>query len=146
MHCIQQEIRGGSQAVQRGEGGAGAETPAGALHSAAAVLYPQLFCQLGNSVANQFWAANIPPSEAINPASGSQERRRFLVAKYKEGKYRRYHPLFGNQEELNKVGCLVVSRSRSGEGQVFWSLSQQWVSHHLEKVSGRGLLHPGSPG
>ena len=66
-------------------------------------MSPQLFHQIGNAVANQFWAANVPPSEAITPASGSQERRRFLIAKYREGKYRRYHPLFGNQEELDRV-------------------------------------------
>ncbi|XP_067395186.1 arf-GAP with Rho-GAP domain, ANK repeat and PH domain-containing protein 1 isoform X2 [Emydura macquarii macquarii] len=80
-------------------------------------LLIELFCQLGNSVANQFWAANVPPSEAINPASGSQERRRFLVAKYKEGKYRRYHPLFGNQEELNKALCATVTTSDLAETQ-----------------------------
>lgn len=63
----------------------------------------QLFQQFGNMMANQFWAANVPPSEAIGPTSGSQERRRFLIAKYREGKYRHYHPLFGNQEELDRV-------------------------------------------
>ncbi|OPJ67391.1 hypothetical protein AV530_013984 [Patagioenas fasciata monilis] len=63
----------------------------------------QLFQQVGNAVANEFWAANVPPSEAIGPSSPSGDRRRFLVAKYREGKYRRYHPLFGNQEELDRV-------------------------------------------
>ncbi|XP_075775744.1 arf-GAP with Rho-GAP domain, ANK repeat and PH domain-containing protein 1 isoform X1 [Pelodiscus sinensis] len=77
----------------------------------------ELFCQVGNGVAKQFWAANVPPSEAIHPASGSQERRRFLVAKYKEGKYRRYHPLFGNQEELNKALCATVTTSDVAETQ-----------------------------
>uniref|UniRef100_A0A8C3SY27 ArfGAP with RhoGAP domain, ankyrin repeat and PH domain 1 n=1 Tax=Chelydra serpentina TaxID=8475 RepID=A0A8C3SY27_CHESE len=77
----------------------------------------ELFCQVGNCVANQFWAANVPPSEAIHTASGSQERRRFLVAKYKEGKYRRYHPLFGNQEELNKALCATVTTSDLAETQ-----------------------------
>lgn len=90
---------------QWGDGGTRTEVPASAAHSAVTVLYPQLFCKVGNCVANQFWAANVPPSEAIHTASRSQERRHFLVAKYKEGKYRRYHPLFGNQEELNKVGA-----------------------------------------
>ncbi|XP_053162319.1 arf-GAP with Rho-GAP domain, ANK repeat and PH domain-containing protein 1 isoform X4 [Hemicordylus capensis] len=69
----------------------------------------ELFLQVGNAVANQFWAANVPPSEAISPTSGSQERRHFLVAKYREGKYRRYHPLFGNQDELNKALCVAVT-------------------------------------
>ncbi|KAJ6664792.1 hypothetical protein lerEdw1_005764 [Lerista edwardsae] len=69
----------------------------------------ELFLQIGNAVANQFWAANVPPSESIHARSGSQERRRFLVAKYREGKYRRYHQLFGNQEELNKALCAAVT-------------------------------------
>ncbi|KAJ7418480.1 ArfGAP with RhoGAP domain, ankyrin repeat and PH domain 1 [Pitangus sulphuratus] len=62
----------------------------------------KLFQQFGNAMANEFWAANVPPSEAIGPTSSSQERRRFLIAKYREGKYRHYHPLFGNQEELDR--------------------------------------------
>ncbi|KAI2656524.1 Arf-GAP with Rho-GAP domain, ANK repeat and PH domain-containing protein 1 [Labeo rohita] len=61
----------------------------------------QLFLALGNERANQFWAANVPPSEALNLNSSSEDRRRFITAKYREGKYRRYHPLFGNQKELN---------------------------------------------
>nr|XP_020647517.1 arf-GAP with Rho-GAP domain, ANK repeat and PH domain-containing protein 1 [Pogona vitticeps] len=75
----------------------------------------ELFLQIGNAVANQFWAANVPPSEAIHARSDSQERRHFLVAKYREGKYRRYHPLFGNQEELNKALCAAVTTSDLAE-------------------------------
>ncbi|XP_016405487.1 arf-GAP with Rho-GAP domain, ANK repeat and PH domain-containing protein 1, partial [Sinocyclocheilus rhinocerous] len=63
----------------------------------------QLFLALGNERTNQFWAANVPPSEALTLNSSSEERRRFITAKYREGKYRRYHPLFGNQRELNNV-------------------------------------------
>ncbi|XP_074960130.1 arf-GAP with Rho-GAP domain, ANK repeat and PH domain-containing protein 1 isoform X5 [Phalacrocorax aristotelis] len=77
----------------------------------------ELFHQIGNAVANQFWAANVPPSEAITPASGSQERRRFLIAKYREGKYRRYHPLFGNQEELDRALCVAVTTGDLAETQ-----------------------------
>ncbi|NWZ58366.1 ARAP1 protein, partial [Haliaeetus albicilla] len=77
----------------------------------------ELFHQIGNAVANQFWAANVPPSEAITPASSSQERRRFLIAKYREGKYRRYHPLFGNQEELDRALCVAVTTSDLAETQ-----------------------------
>ncbi|NXS67882.1 ARAP1 protein, partial [Pandion haliaetus] len=77
----------------------------------------ELFHQIGNAVANQFWAANVPPSEAITPASGSRERRRFLIAKYREGKYRRYHPLFGNQEELDRALCVAVTTSDLAETQ-----------------------------
>ncbi|XP_060538679.1 arf-GAP with Rho-GAP domain, ANK repeat and PH domain-containing protein 1 isoform X1 [Pantherophis guttatus] len=75
----------------------------------------ELFLQIGNVVANQFWAANVPPSETIAPESHSQERRHFLIAKYREGKYRRYHPLFGNQEELNKALCTAVTTSDLAE-------------------------------
>lgn len=48
----------------------------------------------------------MPPSEALQPNSSPGARRRHLEAKYREGKYRRYHPLFGNQEELDKVRAL----------------------------------------
>ncbi|XP_048018040.1 arf-GAP with Rho-GAP domain, ANK repeat and PH domain-containing protein 1 isoform X2 [Megalobrama amblycephala] len=71
----------------------------------------QLFLTLGNERANQFWAANVPPSEALNLNSSSEERRRFITAKYREGKYRRYHPLFGNQRELNNALCINVQSS-----------------------------------
>ncbi|KAI6079240.1 Arf-GAP with Rho-GAP domain, ANK repeat and PH domain-containing protein 1 isoform X2 [Aix galericulata] len=77
----------------------------------------QLFHHIGNAVANQFWAANVPPSEAIGPGSSSQDRRRFLIAKYREGKYRRYHPLFGNQEELDRALCAAVTTSDLAETQ-----------------------------
>ncbi|KAF4104502.1 arf-GAP with Rho-GAP domain, ANK repeat and PH domain-containing protein 1-like isoform X2 [Onychostoma macrolepis] len=71
----------------------------------------QLFLALGNERANQFWAANVPPSEALTLNSSSEERRRFITAKYREGKYRRYHPLFGNQRELNNALCINVQSS-----------------------------------
>ncbi|XP_074392219.1 arf-GAP with Rho-GAP domain, ANK repeat and PH domain-containing protein 1 isoform X1 [Zonotrichia albicollis] len=77
----------------------------------------ELFQRFGNIMANQFWAANVPPSEAISPTSGSQERRRFLTAKYREGKYRHYHPLFGNQEELDRALCAAVTTSDLAETQ-----------------------------
>lgn len=48
----------------------------------------------------------MPPSEALQPNSSPAARRHHLEAKYLEGKYRRYHPLFGNQEELDKVRSL----------------------------------------
>ncbi|NXU11748.1 ARAP1 protein, partial [Pardalotus punctatus] len=77
----------------------------------------ELFQQFGNMMANQFWAANVPPSEAIGPTSSSQDRRRFLIAKYREGKYRHYHPLFGNQEELDRALCVAVTTSDLAETQ-----------------------------
>ncbi|XP_069059876.1 arf-GAP with Rho-GAP domain, ANK repeat and PH domain-containing protein 1 isoform X2 [Pleurodeles waltl] len=75
----------------------------------------QLFQEITNVTANQFWAANVPPSEAIHPTSRSSERKRFITAKYKEGKYRRYHQLFGNQEELNKALCAAVTTTDLAE-------------------------------
>ncbi|NWV41631.1 ARAP1 protein, partial [Grantiella picta] len=77
----------------------------------------ELFQQFGNMMANQFWAANVPPSEAIGPTSSSEDRRRFLIAKYREGKYRHYHPLFGNQEELDRALCAAVTTSDLAETQ-----------------------------
>ncbi|XP_051782489.1 arf-GAP with Rho-GAP domain, ANK repeat and PH domain-containing protein 1 isoform X2 [Erpetoichthys calabaricus] len=75
----------------------------------------QLFLVMGNQKSNEFWAANIPPSEALSPASCSSDRRRFISAKYREGKYRRYHPLFGNQEALDKALCLNMQSNDVGE-------------------------------
>ncbi|XP_047372375.1 arf-GAP with Rho-GAP domain, ANK repeat and PH domain-containing protein 1 isoform X3 [Sciurus carolinensis] len=77
----------------------------------------ELFLQLGNGAGNRFWAANVPPSEALQPSSSPVARRHHLEAKYKEGKYRRYHPLFGNQEELDKALCAAVTTSDLAETQ-----------------------------
>ncbi|XP_045149051.1 arf-GAP with Rho-GAP domain, ANK repeat and PH domain-containing protein 1 isoform X2 [Echinops telfairi] len=77
----------------------------------------ELFLQLGNGAGNRFWAANVPPSEALQPSSSPAARRRHLEAKYREGKYRRYHPLFGNQEELDKALCAAVTTTDLAETQ-----------------------------
>uniref|UniRef100_A0A8C5MGV4 ArfGAP with RhoGAP domain, ankyrin repeat and PH domain 1 n=1 Tax=Leptobrachium leishanense TaxID=445787 RepID=A0A8C5MGV4_9ANUR len=77
----------------------------------------QLFLELGNGVSNKFWAANVPPSEAINAVSGTYERQTYITAKYREGKYRRYHQLFANPTELNKALCVVVTTSDLTETQ-----------------------------
>nr|XP_020497373.1 arf-GAP with Rho-GAP domain, ANK repeat and PH domain-containing protein 1 isoform X1 [Labrus bergylta] len=71
----------------------------------------QVFLLLGNERVNSFWAANIPPSEALTPSSCSDERRRFITHKYRQGKYRKYHPLYGNQRELNNALCINVQGS-----------------------------------
>ncbi|XP_042343063.1 arf-GAP with Rho-GAP domain, ANK repeat and PH domain-containing protein 1-like isoform X4 [Plectropomus leopardus] len=71
----------------------------------------QLFLVLGNERVNTFWAANVPPSEALTPSSCSEERRRFITNKYRQGKYRKYHPLYGNQRELNNALCINVQCS-----------------------------------
>ncbi|KAG8453192.1 hypothetical protein GDO86_004854 [Hymenochirus boettgeri] len=77
----------------------------------------ELFQRIGNVSSNNFWAANVPPSEAIDKTSGIQERTRFITAKYREGKYRRYHQLFGNQTELDKALCATVTTSDLTETQ-----------------------------
>ncbi|CAB1316323.1 unnamed protein product [Coregonus sp. 'balchen'] len=68
----------------------------------------QLFLLLGNDRVNLFWAANMPPSEMLCPSSDSEERQRFVTAKYCQGKYRRYHALFGQEEALNKALCNTI--------------------------------------
>ncbi|XP_062442692.1 arf-GAP with Rho-GAP domain, ANK repeat and PH domain-containing protein 1 [Rhea pennata] len=77
----------------------------------------ELFHHIGNAVANEFWAANVPPSEAITAGSSSEDRRRFLLAKYRDGKYRRYHPLFGSQQELDRALCAAVTTGDLAETQ-----------------------------
>ncbi|XP_061775109.1 arf-GAP with Rho-GAP domain, ANK repeat and PH domain-containing protein 1-like isoform X1 [Nerophis ophidion] len=71
----------------------------------------QVFLLLGNERVNGFWAANVPPSEALSPSSCSDDRRRFITNKYRHGKYRKYHPLYGNQKELNNALCINVQCS-----------------------------------
>ncbi|XP_051814276.1 arf-GAP with Rho-GAP domain, ANK repeat and PH domain-containing protein 1 isoform X1 [Acanthochromis polyacanthus] len=71
----------------------------------------QVFLLLGNERVNSFWAANVPPSEALTSSSCSDDRRRFITNKYRQGKYRKYHPLYGNQRELNNALCINVQCS-----------------------------------
>uniref|UniRef100_A0A4W6F764 ArfGAP with RhoGAP domain, ankyrin repeat and PH domain 1 n=1 Tax=Lates calcarifer TaxID=8187 RepID=A0A4W6F764_LATCA len=71
----------------------------------------QVFLLLGNERVNSFWAANVPPSEALTPSSCTEERRRFITNKYRQGKYRKYHPLYGNQRELDNALCINVQCS-----------------------------------
>ncbi|XP_004075859.2 arf-GAP with Rho-GAP domain, ANK repeat and PH domain-containing protein 1 isoform X1 [Oryzias latipes] len=71
----------------------------------------KVFLFLGNEQVNSFWAANVPPSEALTPSSCSEDRRRYISNKYRQGKYRKYHPLYGNQKELNDALCINVQCS-----------------------------------
>ncbi|XP_072317922.1 arf-GAP with Rho-GAP domain, ANK repeat and PH domain-containing protein 1 [Eucyclogobius newberryi] len=68
----------------------------------------EVFYLMGNKRVNSFWAANVPPSEALTPSSCTEDRRRYIANKYRQGKYRKYHPLFGNQKELNNALCINV--------------------------------------
>ncbi|XP_075871057.1 arf-GAP with Rho-GAP domain, ANK repeat and PH domain-containing protein 1 isoform X4 [Nelusetta ayraudi] len=71
----------------------------------------QIFLLIGNERANTFWAQNVPPSEALSAASSSADRRSFISNKYRQGKYRNYHPLFGHQRELDSALCMNVQSS-----------------------------------
>ncbi|XP_048851311.1 arf-GAP with Rho-GAP domain, ANK repeat and PH domain-containing protein 1-like [Brienomyrus brachyistius] len=68
----------------------------------------QVFLSLGNGRANSFWAANVPPSEALSPFSHEEDRKSFIFAKYRQGKYRCYHKLFGQQKALDNALCSNV--------------------------------------
>lgn len=77
----------------------------------------QLLLRLHNGASNAFWAAHVPPSERIAARSSASERRRFLTAKYRHGKFRRFHPLYGQPEELNRALCMAVTTSDVAETQ-----------------------------
>ncbi|XP_051968853.1 arf-GAP with Rho-GAP domain, ANK repeat and PH domain-containing protein 1 isoform X3 [Xyrauchen texanus] len=68
----------------------------------------RVFLLLGNAKANQFWGANVPPSENLCMNASNEERLQHINAKYQHGKYRKYHTLFGQQEALNKALCSAV--------------------------------------
>ncbi|XP_043096048.1 arf-GAP with Rho-GAP domain, ANK repeat and PH domain-containing protein 1-like isoform X2 [Puntigrus tetrazona] len=68
----------------------------------------RVFLLLSNGKANQFWGANIPPSESLCSTAHSKQRLEHITAKYKDGKYRKYHTLYGQQEALNSALCSAV--------------------------------------
>lgn len=68
----------------------------------------QLFMQVGNKGASELWALNVPPSERITPWSSHDERQQFIFAKYRLGKFRRFHQCFGKQMHLNEALCQAV--------------------------------------
>ncbi|XP_064184182.1 arf-GAP with Rho-GAP domain, ANK repeat and PH domain-containing protein 3 isoform X1 [Anguilla rostrata] len=69
----------------------------------------QLFIMLGNDRANEFWAARLSPAEELDCDATPEQRREFVILKYREGRYRRPHPAFNTQEELLKALCTAVS-------------------------------------
>ncbi|KAJ8394056.1 hypothetical protein AAFF_G00054000 [Aldrovandia affinis] len=69
----------------------------------------QLFIMLGNDRANEFWAARLPPADELDCDATPEQRRDFIVLKYREGRYRRPHPGFNTQEELLKALCTAVT-------------------------------------
>uniref|UniRef100_A0A672GE42 ArfGAP with RhoGAP domain, ankyrin repeat and PH domain 3 n=1 Tax=Salarias fasciatus TaxID=181472 RepID=A0A672GE42_SALFA len=63
----------------------------------------QLFIMVGNDRANDFWAARVSPADELDCDASPEQRRDFITQKYKEGRFRLPHPMFGSQEELLKV-------------------------------------------
>ncbi|KAK1167500.1 arf-GAP with Rho-GAP domain, ANK repeat and PH domain-containing protein 1 isoform X1 [Acipenser oxyrinchus oxyrinchus] len=67
----------------------------------------QLFILFGNKSANELWGDQVPPAEQICPESSAEQRRAFVWAKYKQGRYRQLHPLYRSQEQLHQRLCEV---------------------------------------
>ncbi|XP_038268783.1 arf-GAP with Rho-GAP domain, ANK repeat and PH domain-containing protein 3 isoform X3 [Dermochelys coriacea] len=69
----------------------------------------QLFIMLGNERANQFWAACLPPSEALYPDASTEQRQAFITHKYRDGRYRRPHPRYPSQDDVLQALCAAVA-------------------------------------
>nr|XP_056718279.1 LOW QUALITY PROTEIN: arf-GAP with Rho-GAP domain, ANK repeat and PH domain-containing protein 3 [Euleptes europaea] len=69
----------------------------------------QLFIVLGNEQVNRFWAARLLPSEALYPDASTEQRRDFIIHKYRYGHYRSPHPQYSSQEHLLQALCAAVS-------------------------------------
>ncbi|XP_066480097.1 arf-GAP with Rho-GAP domain, ANK repeat and PH domain-containing protein 3 isoform X2 [Tiliqua scincoides] len=69
----------------------------------------QLFIMLGNEQVNRFWAAHLPPSEALYPDASAEQRRDFITCKYRYGHYRLPHPQYSSQESVLQALCAAVS-------------------------------------
>ncbi|CAM4599523.1 unnamed protein product [Lepidochelys olivacea] len=69
----------------------------------------QLFIMLGNERANRFWAACLPPSEALYPDASTEQRQVFITHKYRDGRYRRPHPRYPSQVDVLQALCAAVA-------------------------------------
>ncbi|XP_043408950.1 arf-GAP with Rho-GAP domain, ANK repeat and PH domain-containing protein 3 isoform X2 [Chelonia mydas] len=69
----------------------------------------QLFIMLGNERANRFWAACLPPSEALYPDASMEQRQVFITHKYRDGRYRRPHPRYPSQDDVLQALCAAVA-------------------------------------
>lgn len=103
------ESQAGHQCVEQrdcpGESGApesALKTAGGLFQDQCSSVY-QLFIMLGNDRANEFWAATLSPAEQLDSDASPEQRKDFIVQKYREGWYRLRSPTFSNQEELLKV-------------------------------------------
>ncbi|GCC38112.1 arf-GAP with Rho-GAP domain, ANK repeat and PH domain-containing protein 3 isoform X1 [Chiloscyllium punctatum] len=71
----------------------------------------QLFIDLGNEKANQFWAARMTPGEELDTDATTERRKEFIKLKYRDGTFRGPHPKFATQDELIKALCSAVNSS-----------------------------------
>ncbi|CAL8328923.1 unnamed protein product [Gadus morhua 'NCC'] len=69
----------------------------------------QLFIMLGNDRANEFWSPRLSVSEEMDSDAVPEQRRSFIIQKYREGHYRHPHPRFSSQDQLLKVLCTAVT-------------------------------------
>ncbi|XP_025022642.1 arf-GAP with Rho-GAP domain, ANK repeat and PH domain-containing protein 3 [Python bivittatus] len=69
----------------------------------------QLFIMLGNKQANKFWAAHLPASQALYPDASIEQRRDFIIYKYRYGRFRMLHPQYNSQESILQALCAAVS-------------------------------------
>uniref|UniRef100_A0A4W4G3Q7 ArfGAP with RhoGAP domain, ankyrin repeat and PH domain 3 n=1 Tax=Electrophorus electricus TaxID=8005 RepID=A0A4W4G3Q7_ELEEL len=83
----------------------------------------QLFIMLGNDRANEFWAARLPLADELDCDASPEQRREFIIQKYKEGRYRHPHPSFSSQEELLKVNIKAVNAVFGrGQNKLLWCI------------------------
>ncbi|KAM9425205.1 arf-GAP with Rho-GAP domain, ANK repeat and PH domain-containing protein 2 isoform 1-T3 [Pholidichthys leucotaenia] len=71
----------------------------------------ELFLEVGNVNANNFWAANLPLEEDLHSGASTEQRATFIRRKYRERKYRRVLEGFQDLDELNQALCAAVVTS-----------------------------------
>ncbi|XP_060582803.1 arf-GAP with Rho-GAP domain, ANK repeat and PH domain-containing protein 2-like [Ruditapes philippinarum] len=62
----------------------------------------EMFKEIGNDNANNFWLKNMPPSNSINIDTACEARKQHIHYKYKDKLYCDKHPLADNKDLLNK--------------------------------------------
>ncbi|XP_069563766.1 arf-GAP with Rho-GAP domain, ANK repeat and PH domain-containing protein 2 isoform X1 [Brachyistius frenatus] len=68
----------------------------------------ELFLEVGNKNANDFWAAHLPLEEDLHSGASAEQRATFLRRKYRERKYRRVPEGVQDPEQLNRALCAAV--------------------------------------
>uniref|UniRef100_A0A4W4G047 ArfGAP with RhoGAP domain, ankyrin repeat and PH domain 3 n=1 Tax=Electrophorus electricus TaxID=8005 RepID=A0A4W4G047_ELEEL len=79
----------------------------------------QLFIMLGNDRANEFWAARLPLADELDCDASPEQRREFIIQKYKEGRYRHPHPSFN----CTRIGLLPFNAVFGrGQNKLLWCI------------------------